>query len=98
MEQFNVTCIQDSHTLQKLTKQDYSRLKRIAFKPVKDRMIFETNTVRTDPKGLFALMYADALWEMDRQIYIYTFSCPFSMMYGESHETASPFPVLDWNV
>lgn len=57
-------------------------------------MIFETNTVGTDPKGLFALRYADAFWEMDRQIYIYTFSCLFSMMYGESHEKASPCPVL----
>lgn len=59
-------------------------------------MILETNTVGTDPKGLFALRYADAFWEMDRQIYIYTFSCPFSIMYGESHETASasPCPVL----
>lgn len=31
-------------------------------------MIFETNAVGTDPKGLFALRYADAFWEMDRQI------------------------------
>lgn len=78
MEQFNVACIQDSHTLQKFAKWDYSRLKRIPFKPVKDGMIFETNTVRTDPKGLFALrLYADAFWEMDGQIYIYTFSYPF---------------------